>query len=286
VKLVVDSNQLQDTPQSDRLRRFLSASPSNIAILTDYAAMEAYKGDTLASIYKSMAVLAEYPRQVQVLKSTLVVCGLRGRHAGLQRRLIHEAQTAGFPTYATNLRRAQAGNKRLEAELLDFGHEATAHLSRMRTDAEKTGRAFTNAALSYSKAERRAVRQGDVYSTEFVRKAIFHIIQVATLAFTEHPRVLTRPPTEELPNTYIFRAALCMHLLMLDWAARGGAEAASPERLRNDIVDVNFAAYATYFDGLLSGDAKANRLHSEARLWLTAVFGAELPSGWQGAQFE
>lgn len=280
MKLIVDSNQLQ----SEALRRYLAEKKSNVAVLTDYAAMEAYKGDTLASIYKSMTVLAEYPEQVQVLKSTLVVCGLRGRPAGLQRRLVHEEQSAGFSIYAANLRRAQAGNHRLQAKLLDLGREATSHLNRMRADAERTGKAFANAAKPYTKEERRAIRHGDVYSTEFVKKAIVHIIQVATLAFKEHPRVLTRPRTAELPNTYIFRAALCMHLLMLDWAARGGAEEASPERLRNDIVDVNFAAYATYFDGLMSADAKANRIHSEARLWLTAVFGVELPGGLLGAQ--
>jgi hypothetical protein len=44
---IVDSNFLQ----SDALRAYLSASTDNYAVLTDFAAMEAYKGDTLAWIY-------------------------------------------------------------------------------------------------------------------------------------------------------------------------------------------------------------------------------------------
>jgi hypothetical protein len=33
---------------------------------------------------------------------------------------------------------------------------------------------------------------------------------------------------------------------------------------------MNFAAYATYFDGLLSADAKIRRIHAEVRIWLMA----------------
>jgi len=47
---VVDTNCLQ----SEALRAYLSASAHNYVILTNYAAMEAYKGDTLKSIYRSM----------------------------------------------------------------------------------------------------------------------------------------------------------------------------------------------------------------------------------------
>src|SRR6266851_566608 len=88
-RMVVDSNVLQ----SDLLRAYLSKSSDNFAVLTDYAAMEAYKGDTLASIFKSMAILADFPRQVIVLKTTGVLCGLSGRRAGLQRRMIDDEQT-------------------------------------------------------------------------------------------------------------------------------------------------------------------------------------------------
>ena len=88
MRKVVDSNQLQ----SDALRSYLSQSKQNFAVLTDYAAMEAYKGDTLVSIYKSMEILTAFPDQVIVLKNTLVTCGLSGRGSGLQRRLIDRSR--------------------------------------------------------------------------------------------------------------------------------------------------------------------------------------------------
>ncbi len=66
MRLIIDSNQLQ----SEALRAYLAKSKSNFAVLTDYASMEAYKGDTLVSIYKSMATLCDFPTQVIVLKGT------------------------------------------------------------------------------------------------------------------------------------------------------------------------------------------------------------------------
>jgi hypothetical protein len=74
-RLVVDSNLLQ----SSSLRTFLSKSKSNFAVLTDYVAMEAHKGDTLANIYRRMEIVGDSPTQTTVLESTRLVCGLRGR---------------------------------------------------------------------------------------------------------------------------------------------------------------------------------------------------------------
>lgn len=84
--MVVDSNALQ----SPQLRDYLSESANNFAVLTDYAAIEAHKGNTLVSIFRSMALLADFPRQVIVLKPTIVASGLRGGRREIQHRLIDD----------------------------------------------------------------------------------------------------------------------------------------------------------------------------------------------------
>ncbi len=58
MRKVVDSNFLQ----SPALRGYLANATTNYVVLTDYAAMEAYKGDTLASIFKSMSISRELPK--------------------------------------------------------------------------------------------------------------------------------------------------------------------------------------------------------------------------------
>jgi hypothetical protein len=52
----------------------------------------------------------------------------------------------------------------------------------------------------------------------------------------------------------------------------GGAHQAKPERIRNDLVDVTFAVFATYFDGLLTGDKKIDEIYHETDWVLTHVF--------------
>ena len=239
--------------------------------------MEMYKDNTLASVYKSMEILSEFPRQVIVLKGSKKVSALRGRRSGLQRRLVDQEQTAGFPDYISQLRLAQEGNSNVQAQLLEFGKLSTSQMTTMTGNAHN-GRSFILSLVeAYSKEERHAIRVGGTYTGAFKMKTIGNVMLIAESLFAGHSNV-NRIPAHEIPNTYIFRATLSALLLALDWAARGGAQDANPATIRNDLVDASFSAYATYFDGLLTGDHKAARLHSETRVWLNEVCNCELPA--------
>lgn len=275
MRKIVDSNQLQ-TP---RLRAYLAKSKSNFAVLTDYAAMEAYQGNTLNSIYKSMEVLCDYPKQVIVLKHTNAVCGLSGRGAGLQKRLIDEEQTLDFSDYASDLVQAKNGHVLFQRKLLAYGKDATDQIEHVLGDARTMAPIIEEIASQNSKEERRSLRMRQRYTQEIIDKVMQGTMQIAAKIFASHPAVQNWPRREELPNTFVFRTLLCSYLLALDWAARGGVKDATPEKLRNDLIDMNFAAYATFFDGLLSTDTKLLRIHDEARLWLSVAFGCHLHTG-------
>jgi hypothetical protein len=92
MRKIVDRNSLQ-WPE---LREYLAASRKNFVVLTDYTAMEAFKGDTLANISGATEILCEFPKQVLVLKSTSIVSQLKGRRCGFTRRMIDRDQTKGF----------------------------------------------------------------------------------------------------------------------------------------------------------------------------------------------
>ena len=72
-------------------------------------------------------------------------------------------------------------------------------------------------------------------------------------------------------NAFLFRHSVCAFVWSLDWISQGGADNVRADRLRNDLVDVIFATYATYFDGLLSKDEKALRVYKQARFIVTAI---------------
>jgi hypothetical protein len=66
MRKIVDRNYLQ----SPKLRDYLAAWRKHRVVLTDYAAMEAFKGDALVNIASATEILREFPKQVVVLKST------------------------------------------------------------------------------------------------------------------------------------------------------------------------------------------------------------------------
>jgi hypothetical protein len=54
----------------------------------------------------------------------------------------------------------------------------------------------------------------------------------------------------------------------MDWIRRGSPKNLNPNKIRNDIVDLNFAAFGTFFDGLMTNDKKQYALYVEAKLLL------------------
>lgn len=268
MRKVVDSNFLG----REELRKYFSQSPSNHVVLTDYASMEAYKGDTLVTIHKSMEILSAYPQQVIILKNTHHVCRLNGRGSGLQRRLIDDKETKNFSTYCKNLAAAQRGDKALTRRLLEHGRVANEHLDAMLADGAYLPGIFQDISKTFTQSELYAIRKEGPYTSEMIDKFIKTIMWIAAHSFKDHKQVTEAPDVSVLPNYFIFRFSICAYLLALDWISHGGQKDIKPERLRNDIVDINFATYATYFDGILSFDKKVVKLHAEAELLLEFLF--------------
>jgi hypothetical protein len=96
--------------------------------------------------------------------------------------------------------------------------------------------------------------------------------------FKEHPSVTEWPRGPELRNTFIFRYALCGYVSILKRIEDGGPGKTKPEKLRNDVIDINFAAFATYFDGLLTMDKRAGEIYADADFLLREVFA--MPPWW------
>ena len=252
MRKVIDSNYLQ----SAALRDYFSASKDNIAVLTDYAAMEAYKGDTLKSIYPSMAIVSEFPRQVLILKPTPKIVGLSGREKGLQRRLIDQHQTSHFPRFCADLSAARSGNKALEKSLANMGKEASEHLEKVMVDAGKLPEVIDDLVKDFTPQELDVIRKGAPPTHELANKIVKQAMTTAGLLGVNHPQSRGFPPLDELPNTFLLRYALSGMVYLVHRIEFGGFGEAKPEKLRNDVVDLSFSAYATYFDGLLTGDRK------------------------------
>lgn len=269
MRMIVDSNQLQ----SPRLKKFLEASTSNRAILTDYVAMEALQGDPVKSIINAMSIVESYPKQIIILKTTQSICQLSGRASGLQRRLIDTSQTSGFSEYIRKVKLAKNGYPPIIHEISNMAKNATSQLDRMLIDAAAVAQIFDDFSIGFNKDERRIIRDGEPFTMKMLDTLIKSVIEVSGEILRSHPKAPKSVTYEQLPNTFIFRNSLCCSLLALEWAAIGGAKGANSHKIRNDMIDAQFAAYATYFDGLLSNDAKALRTYKRAKEILKAAFG-------------
>jgi hypothetical protein len=273
MKLVIDSNALQ----SEELRTFLSNSKGNFAVLPDFVGMEAYKGDPLKTVYKSMAIVSDFPNQVIILKGSAKVCGLSGRRKGLQRRLIDDQQTAGFADHARALHFAKAGNVRIQEQIRDLGEFANAHLNNMRDEAENIRGPIGELGRRFSKEERSQLRAGEKYSSELVDKVVRIVMELAALAFRDSRAILRKPSYQELPNTFIFRVMFATFLHSIRRFSQGGFDQLSSDKLANDFVDMMFVAYGSYFDGGMSSDKNVKYMFNETCLLLPSLLDAEVP---------
>lgn len=270
MRKIVDSNFLQNP----LLNKYLADSINNYAVLIDYAAMEAYKGNTLKSIDKSISILSKYTGQVIILKSTLAISGIKAQKKGMQKRFIDAGQTRDFKSYCTHLNLAMSGDLAYQKAILNHGHAANEHMELMTSESNNIIASIEEIASSYSNEELRTLRKNLPISNEVIERIITDTLIISAQMFEKQANIKELPKYELLPYSYIFRYSLCSYLLIVDWIASGGAKGVKPERFRNDVIDMHFVAFGTVFDGLLTNDTKAKKIYAEAKLILKHLYNA------------
>nr|WP_225780476.1 hypothetical protein [Pseudomonas sp. Marseille-Q3773] len=256
LKLVVDTNQI-DSPA---LHSFLSASKQNVVVVTDYCAMELYKPGVLEGLVSKLDVLKRHPGQIMILKGTLQVCGLRGRAAGLQRRLIDQDQTAGFQQYLADLELAAKGDRFLFEAFRKHCMAANEQIDRILPDANEILRILPDLFASYSTSDLAALASGNTSRCAAAVEAYRSIVEICYMVMKNHPSVRGMPSKQELGNTFIFRVVMATYLLGLFRHSTGASAVLKGENFRNDMIDMYFVAYGTFFDGLLTSDKRAKKL--------------------------
>jgi hypothetical protein len=268
MRKVVDNSMLQ----SIDLRRYLSASSSHFVVLPDFVAIESYKVSSTEEILKRWAIVSQFPEQALVLRSTSIVCGLRGRGRGLQARMIDHKQTAKFPRFCADLKRTQAGDARYQSALLKLSSAAQQEIATISAAVPRIMESRRQLACTYSEAEARAIRIRGKLPQSLKVKFVRNVCLLFWMLVRDHPRVRDLPKDfDDGCNLYLFRFALCVHIWLLEWIADGSNEQSNPSRLRNDLVDLHVAAYGTYFDGLMTGDEKMAHIHAIAQFVLMTM---------------
>jgi len=270
MRKVVDANYLRH-PDLDK---YLLSDRQNIAVLTDFACMESYKGDALEVIAKNTEILSRHSNQVEVLKATQHIIALQDTHpSATVDQLVDPKQTTGFAWFCKHVKRAVRGDGRIRTQIMEHGRAASAHFDKARKDAVTLADAISEVTRSFGPAHVRALRTGMPLSPEAAQEMMKLILGVAAEIFASHPLGLTGPQeAKRLLGTYVFRYSLAACSLAARWISVGGAQMVKPDRLANDITDMTYVAYATFFDGLLSKDQKVVEIYDECRFLLDEVF--------------
>lgn len=269
MRKIIDANCLE-TPI---LQQYLQGDPKNMAVLTEFAGMEVYKGDPVVNVCNSMKILCQYPTQVIVLKGARQIIGENQAPADTDvSSFIDVNQTKHFGQSCEVINEARKGNPYAIDSIVEHGKKATAEMERLRKDAARILEGIEAVIGAYNPDHLKILRKGAPITEELANRIVRDILMITALLIKAHPDTVLMPTARQLRNTYIFRFSLCAYLLTLDWIERGGPYKVKLERIRNDFIDMSYATYATFFDGIISKDKKLNRVYQMALYFLKAVF--------------
>lgn len=271
LRVVIDTNRLQ----SEELAAFLSSSAANRAVITDWVMIEAYKGDTLNSIYKSMSVLSDFPHQVVVLKNAGMCMKVRPGPQ-MANRLIWREHTVTFAGFISELDRARAGDRLIEDGVLWRGRKATERMEELLEHATDITDRFQEMARSLTQEDIKAIRGVGAVPPDLLTRIRYISGQVGA-GFRE--AIGDEAPElkgKRVLDTFLFRVGTAMTCWFIDWVRTGSQVATRTAKLRNDYADAVISTYGTYFNGVMTKDKKLRDLHSVHR-YVLYLMGARMP---------
>ncbi|WP_278381061.1 hypothetical protein [Pseudoalteromonas distincta] len=252
MRVVVDSNYLQ----SKKLEKYLSKS-TNEVILTDQVSYEAIGSD----IHKSFEILSRHSEQVFVLKRTGKIIKQSLKSSGLQKRLIDEKDSKRFRTICKKIQNPHKRDQAFLTTLKHMKHEVDADLLRINNEAAQMGELMLDYFSSMSKGEAKELRAGPPYNDKTLSFILKRIEKLTIQLFQGVVNFKDSKYYDEFYNSYLFRSGVCGYFLAQEWYLSGGLKDVKAKKMMNDLLDVQIAAYATYFDGFFSNDKKAIRIY-------------------------
>jgi len=257
MRFVLDSNCLEDKILED----FLSSAKSNSAVLSDYLWIEAYKGDDYEKIFQRIEILARHRDQLIFLKPISVISHLRGERARLATRMIDHEAPLGFERFVRLYKRDPQSPELARAI---HGHHLAAqeYIAAIAEDPEELVKSFLNVAEHFGPRGREVLRTRQKPDRSTILAMLNMVDEFAT-SMLQKQKFSRKIRDGELQNLYLFRFAVCGVCLAMRWI-RSGSPPRKREKIRNDIIDLTFAAHGTFFDGVLSRDVGLKEIHNEA----------------------
>ncbi|RWP67750.1 hypothetical protein [Mesorhizobium sp.] len=253
-RLVIDSSRLQ----SAELREFLSASTANLAVLPDFAWFEVYKQETVDAVLALLSVIGDFPEQIIVLKSGGEIARL---NLGLPSEIAAMEQQDVAPLIremADIMNGPRRGDPIVLQQLRNLWSAAAVNLVGMHEGAIDIVTSLPEMSEQmFSQHEVRIIRTNGRY-TEEMFSSIFGAAEQIWETLAEGYNLQWRSmPRDHTASAYLFRYALSIVIYLIWWIRTGSPKLERVDRIRNDLIDLSFVVYGTYYDGFLTADRKA-----------------------------
>lgn len=249
MRIVIDRCSMD----SDDLREFLSQAPTNIAVLTDYSAIEAFKGDALTNTVTSWRVLKDFPTQIIALKGNREAGLIKPQAPGIAERMIDKKATKSLVNFQRVLASAEAGNQITQAQLLQRGKQADEHLASILAKSGEISSSIEAFQSKFTPTELKRMRRMEEWKEDTILKFFEVVLEQATREFERHPGKPVMPGPKHVFNHFIVRYTLAYLVYVMELVRRGTTNRRA-DLVRNDAVDVINATYATYFNGFMTQD--------------------------------
>ena len=278
IALLADSNALENPV----LRSYLEASRDHVVLLSDLVLIEMRKKRALSTSRGSLRIVASRPSQMYLLRPT---------HEVVAERIASSADATALFDFP--------GTIELEGVARALGVLPTpAGLAEYMVEAEK-GAAWQFETLRQEVIDLEPAMiklVGEFSASEVSRIRRFQPVDEATkrkvwelLKDTTRDSIVRNqlPPKgyklgiRDAMGMFAFRYALCIMIYYLNWVADGSTVKKLDRRV-NDVIDLQIAAMATFFNGVLSMDKQVRSVSQGARAALRN-FGSFVGDDWTPA---
>lgn len=266
--LVIDSSMLQ----SQKLRSYLQASSDNFAVLADYAWIEIYKQHTLEAVERGLSVVGDFPDQLILLRTNGEIIGLDPTEPDLRERMQFKGIADSIREMAAIVRSAAVDDPAVLERLHDVWNFASGLLPELIEGAIDIAESLPEMeSQMFTKAEIRVIRTSTRYPHAMMETIYGAAVQLWETLANEYRLPWKNLGDNRVARTYLFRYALGLVIHLLWWIRRGSQPVKRMDRMRNDMIDLSFCVYASYFDGFMTADDKALWTHANLVAALDAI---------------
>lgn len=273
--LLVDSNALRHPG----LKAYLQSSRDHYVALSDLTLVEMRKRNALRTSRESLQIVGAFPNQVFVLRRTDLM---------LDEQVRNDADRTKLFDYQAGIELAKRCRELtilpvpawLRDQMGAEEQEAREIMERLTAEVAEFQPALVDAAKDFTAAELTQIRTG-VAVTDTTRRKLLDLLKETTGSFilrNQEPGRRAPMKLTDAMSLFAFRYSLCMLLYYMTWVRRGRTDRKLSRRV-NDTIDMQVAAMATFFNGVLSADDDLQSVSHGARAVLRG-FGGFVGEDW------